>query len=47
VCGGDTVSFYVVDPSEENNLIANLKQFAFQLPNTIKQSGKYYSEITK
>lgn len=47
VCGKDTVSFYVVDPSEENNLIANLKQFAFQLPNTIKQSGKYYSEITK
>jgi len=47
VCGKDTVSFYAVDPSEENNLIANLKQFAFQLPNTIKQSGKYYSEITK
>jgi len=41
VCGGDTVSFYAVDPSEKNNLIKNLKTFSFYLPKDVEQSGIY------
>ena len=41
VCGDDTVSFYAVDPSEEDDLIANLRQFASDLPSAVMQSGVY------
>lgn len=41
VCGHDTISFYAVDPSEEQRLIFNLKAFSSNLPVEVKQSGKY------
>jgi hypothetical protein len=41
VCGGDTVSFYAVDPEEEYRLIENLKTFSTKIPRNIEQSGKY------
>jgi len=41
VCGGDTVSFYAVDPNETSNLIANLKFFAPKLPKDVIQGGEY------
>lgn len=44
VCGDDTVSFYAIDPSEEKNLINCLRQFAPQLPRSVKQGGRYCSE---
>jgi len=41
VCGHKVVSFYATDPSEEDHLISNLRQFASELPRSVKQSGKY------
>lgn len=41
ICAGDTVSFYAVNPSEVNNLIANLKEFSSRLPDDIIESGMY------
>ena len=43
-CGDDTVSFYALDPSEEDSLIANLGHFASQLPENVRQSGKYIDQ---
>jgi hypothetical protein len=43
VCAEDTVSFYAVDPSEEQALIAHLRQYAPHLPPEVEQSGKYRS----
>lgn len=40
-CFMDTVSFYVIDPSEEENLIRNLREFSPRLPDDVEQSGKY------
>ncbi|MGB9979152.1 hypothetical protein [Methanobacterium sp.] len=40
-CFMDTVSFYVIDPKEEENLTENLKKFSSQLPPDVQQSGKY------
>jgi hypothetical protein len=37
----DTVSFYVTDPSEEENLIKNLREFSKKLPDDVKQNGTY------
>ncbi len=37
----DTISFYAVDPSEEANLIKNLREFSNKLPSDVQQSGKY------
>jgi hypothetical protein len=39
--GGDIVSFYAVDNSEEGPLITHLRQFASRLPPEVGQSGKY------
>jgi hypothetical protein len=36
--------FYAVDPSEEAELTAHLREFAPQLPSTVIQSGKYTSQ---
>ena len=41
VCGHKVVSFYATDPLEEDHLISNLRQFASELPRSVKQSGKY------
>ena len=41
VCGDDTVSFYVVEKSEEQALIAHLQQFAPRLPAGVVQTGRY------
>jgi len=41
VCGGDTVSFYAVDPEEEDRLIESLRIFSSKLPKNVKQMGKY------
>jgi hypothetical protein len=41
VCGGETVSFYAVDPSEADNLIKNLRAFSSSLPKNVVQSGEY------
>ena len=41
VAGGEIVSWYAVDPSEEDNLIENLREFASELPPGVFQSGKY------
>jgi hypothetical protein len=41
VTGGETVSFYAVDPAEEGPLTQKLRQFAPRLPATVKQSGPY------
>lgn len=41
VCGGDTVSFYAVHPSETARLIENLRAFATRLPKSVAQSGDY------
>ena len=35
------LGFYAIDPSEEKNLISNLKQFSSQVPVNVKQCGKY------
>lgn len=44
VCGGDIVSWYVVDPQEESKLILALSNFRYQLPAGVGQSG-YYIDI--
>ena len=44
VCGDDTVTFFVPDPAMEQEAVANLKEFANDLPVTVKQSGKYVSQ---
>ena len=44
VCGGDTVSFYAVNPKEESKLIENLRTFSSQLPKDIIQRGRYTKE---
>lgn len=41
ICGGDTVAFYAVDPTEESRLIENLRNFSSRLPRDVKQHGKY------
>lgn len=41
VTGGETVSFYAVDPTEEGPLIQKLRQFAPRLPAAVRQSGPY------
>jgi 4-amino-4-deoxy-L-arabinose transferase-like glycosyltransferase len=41
VCGGETVSFYAVDPPEADNLIKNLSAFSSSLPKNVVQSGEY------
>jgi hypothetical protein len=40
-CFMDTVSFYVIDPKDEENLTKNLRKFSSQLPPDVQQSGKY------
>ena len=41
ICGGDTVSFYAVNPMEKNILIRNLQKFSSFLPKGVTQSGMY------
>ena len=41
VCGGDTVSFYAVHPSQARALARNLRAFSPRLPSTVLQSGNY------
>jgi hypothetical protein len=41
ICADDVVSVYAVDPSEESNLIANLKAHSPAMPPHVLQSGKY------
>ena len=41
VCGNDTVSFYAVSPTAEDELTNNLKGFARDLPSAVQQSGLY------
>lgn len=41
VCADDTVSFYVVDPEKESELVENLKLFSSHLPKDVIQIGKY------
>jgi len=41
VCGGDTVSFYAVDPNEQNRLCDSLRHFSQNLPQNVAQEGKY------
>lgn len=43
VCGGDTVTFYAVDPSAAPELRANLSRFAAALPPPVLQQGAYLS----
>ena len=40
-CFMDTVSFYVINPKDEENLTKNLRKFSSQLPPDVQQSGKY------
>ena len=40
-CFMDTVSFYVIDPKDEENLTKNLRKFSSELPPDVQQSGKY------
>lgn len=41
VAGGDTVSFYAINPEEEKKLKENLKEFSSSIPDNIKQTGNY------
>ena len=41
VAGGDTVSFYAVDPSERERLAENLRSFARRMPPSVRQTGEY------
>jgi hypothetical protein len=41
VQGGDTVTFFAVDPSEKMNLIRGLRSFAPKLPKSVLQHGVY------
>lgn len=47
VCGGDTVSFYAVDPEGERKLIENLRIFSSHLPKDVKERGRYSDIDTK
>ncbi len=40
-CFMDTVSFYVIDPQDEENLTKNLREFSSKLPPDVEQSGIY------
>jgi hypothetical protein len=44
VTGGATVSFYAVDPAEEEPLAEKLRRFGPRLPATVEQSGPYTGE---
>jgi hypothetical protein len=41
IAGGDTVSFYALDPSEVLHLIQCLREFSLRLPRDVIQSGSY------
>ena len=41
VLGGDTVSFYAVDPSEVTYLSQSLREFSLELPRDVIQRGSY------
>jgi hypothetical protein len=41
IAGGDTVSFYALDPSEVSHLIQCLREFSLRLPRDVIQSGSY------
>jgi hypothetical protein len=41
ILGGDTVSFYALDPSEVSHLIQCLREFSPRLPRDVIQSGSY------
>lgn len=41
VAGGDTVSFYSVDPAYDENLIRNLQDYSPKLPRDVIQTGLY------
>ncbi len=41
VTGGDTVSFYAIDPAEAPRLSEALRRFAPRLPKTVQQAGPY------
>jgi hypothetical protein len=41
VVGGDTVSFYALEPSEVSHLIECLREFSLALPRDVIQSGSY------
>lgn len=45
ICGDDVVSFFVVAPEEQSNLIKNLKDFSSELPKAVIQSGRYVNGI--
>jgi len=35
------ISSYAVDPLEKDNLIKNLRDFSYRLPNDVVQTGEY------
>lgn len=41
ICGGDTVSFYAVQPDAYPGLVSHLRQFAPRLPQAVTQLGDY------
>ena len=41
VCGHNIVSFYAVDPTETDNLVANLRSFSPTMPRSVVQRGLY------
>jgi hypothetical protein len=41
IVGGDTVSFYALEPSEVSHLIECLREFSLALPRDVIQSGSY------
>ena len=41
ICWGDTVGFYAVDPTDRDRLVADLRDFAPELPAGVTQSGLY------
>jgi hypothetical protein len=41
VAGGDTVTFYAVDPAARDDLIASLQAFSDRLPREVIQEGAY------
>jgi hypothetical protein len=41
IVGGDTVSFYALDPSEVSYLTQCLREFALRLPRDVIQGGSY------
>lgn len=44
VSGGDTVTFYAVEPSAWQPLVANLQAFASRLPDGVVQTGPYVEQ---